>query len=86
MLLVPLRNPTGNVIGQILLMHVELVPSASLSQKKAALLGFHNKLDELTEEASERLRTVEVDRVIRDASPRTLVFEPVHRIITLAAG
>ncbi len=85
MLLVPIRNPTGNVIGQILLMHVELVPSASLSQKKAALQGLHNKLDELTEEAAERLRTTDVEGVIRDSSPRTLVFEPVHRIITLAA-
>jgi hypothetical protein len=85
MLLVPFRNPTGNVIGQILLIHVDMVPSASLSQKKSALQGLHNKLDELTEEAAERLRTTDIDTVIRDAAPRTLIFDPVHRIITLAA-
>lgn len=85
MLLVPFRNATGNVIAEILLLHVELVPSASLSQKRAALAGLHNKLEELVEEAAERLRTTDVDAVIRAASPRTLVFEPVHRIITLAA-
>jgi len=85
MLLVPFRNPTGNVIGQILLIHVELVPSASLSQKKAALLGLHNKLDELTEEVAERMRTTDIDAVIRAATPRTLLFEPVHRVVTLAA-
>ncbi len=86
LLLVPLRNPTGNVVGQVALLHVEIVPSASLSQKKAALRGLHNKHDELVEELAERRPGVDPDGILQTISPRDLLFEPVHRLITGALG
>jgi len=84
LLLVPLRNPTGNVIGQIALLHVEIVPSASLAQKKAALRGLHNKHDELVEELAERRPGADPDAILQALSPRDLLFEPVHRLVTSA--
>jgi len=86
LLLVPLRNPTGNVIGRIALLHVEIVPSASLAQKKAALRGLHNKHDELVEELAERRPGADPDACLQALSPRDLLFEPVHRLVTSAPG
>lgn len=86
MLLVPCRNPTGNVVGQIALLHLELVPSASLAQKKAVLQGLHNKHDELVEELAELGPGTDPEAVLGAASPRKLVFEPVHRIVADALG
>ncbi|MBN2196872.1 MAG: SIS domain-containing protein [Polyangiaceae bacterium] len=81
LLIVPLRNPTGNVIGQIALLHVDIVPTASLSQKKAALQGLHNKHDDLVEELAERRPGTDADQLLQATSPRTLLFEPVLRIV-----
>lgn len=85
-LILPLFGDDGWTCTHEVLLHLDLAPQASLEQKLEVLRHLGAKGDELQEQVEERRADVDLPELVRRASPRELIFSPVHRLVRELAG
>jgi len=81
-LIVPVYGEAGGSCSDLLLLHLEIAPQASLQQKIAVLRKLDDKYVDLEEQREELALPMKLDDILNRVSPRDLIFKSVRQILT----